>query len=277
MKRFITRFTIICIVLLSTSSLYAQPDLKGSKDHPLLSRMDNFHISGYRDSEFDSYKFIGADKKAAPVEGHLYYIEYRLNTGLPEPGELKLRRNVQDALKRIGGKIIFDDNFNKLSTIVIQKEGKETWVEVRSWPSFYRLNIVERTLMKQEIVANAEGMGDNINSTGHVAVYGINFDFGKAELRAESDTVINQISILLKKNTSLKLYVVGHTDNVGNLDFNMKLSKERADAVVNALTVKYGIQADRLQAFGMASLAPVASNDSEEGRAKNRRVELVKQ
>ena len=75
----------------------------------------------------------------------------------------------------------------------------------------------------------------------------------------------------------MKLYVVGHTDNVGSIDSNLKLSKERADAVVNSLTANYGISADRLTAYGVASLAPLASNDSEEGRAKNRRVELVKQ
>ena len=277
MKKVLSRFIIVSLVLFSGVSLSAQQDVKGSKDHPLLSRMQDFHISDYKESEFDSHKFVGADKKPVSVEGHWYYIEYRLNNGLQEPGELKLRRNVQDALRKIGGKVIFDDNFNKLSTIVIQKDGKETWVEVRSWPSFYRLNIIERTIMKQEIIANADAMGDNLKNTGHVAVYGINFDFGKADLRPESDTVISQISILLKNDLSLKLYVVGHTDNAGTLDLNMKLSKERADAVVNSLTTKYGIQADRLKSFGLASLAPVASNDTDEGRAKNRRVELVKQ
>jgi len=252
-------------------------DFKGSKDHPLLSRMPDFRISDYKDIEFDSYRFIGSDKKPGPIEGHRYYIEYRLNTGAAEPGELKIRRNIQEALKKIGGKIVFDDNFNKTSTIVVQKDGKETWVEVRSYNNFYRLNIVEREIMKQEIVANAEAMGNDINSTGHVAVYGIFFDTGKAEIKPESDTAIFQISSLLKKNESLKLYVVGHTDNVGTIESNMKLSKDRADAVVNFLVSKYGIPAARLKSFGVASLVPVASNDTDEGKAKNRRVELVKQ
>ena len=78
-------------------------------------------------------------------------------------------------------------------------------------------------------------------------------------------------------NASLKLYVVGHTDNVGTVEANMKLSKDRADAVVNALITKYAIPAARLKSYGVASLSPVASNDTEEGKAKNRRVELVKQ
>jgi OOP family OmpA-OmpF porin len=271
---------LIILFLLPTEgslSMQTQPDFKGSKDHPLLTRMPDFRISDYKDIEFDSYRFIGSDKKPVIIEGHKYYIEYRLNSGAAEPGELKIRKNVQDALKKIGGKVVFDDNFNKVSTIIVEKDGKETWVEVRSYNNMYRLNIIEREIMQQEIVADAAAMGNDINSTGHVSVYGIFFDSGKAEIKPESDSAIVQISKLLKSNASLKLYVVGHTDNVGTIDANMKLSKDRADAVVNTLIAKYGIPATRLKSYGVASLAPVASNDTEEGKAKNRRVELVKQ
>lgn len=254
-----------------------EPDVKGSKDHPLLTRMPDFHISDYKNMEFDSFRFFGTDRKPEIVEGHKYYFEYKLNSGKPEPGELKIRRNVQDALKKIGGKVVLDDNFNRASTIVVQKNGKETWIEIRSYNYMYRLNIVEREIMKQEIIANAEAMGNDINSTGHVAIYGIFFDSGKSELKAESDTAISQISKLLNKDVALKLYVVGHTDNVGTIDANMKLSKDRAEAVVNSLTAKYGIAAERLKSYGIASLSPVEPNNTEEGKARNRRVELVKQ
>jgi len=258
-------------------SMPQQQDFKGSKDHPLISRMPNFRIADYKEAEFGSFKFIGSDKKPVSIEGHKYYLQYSLNSGAPEPGELKIRRNIQDALKKIGGKVVFDDDFNKASTILVQKDGKETWVEVRSFNNLYRLNIVEREIMKQEITANAEAMGNDINSTGHVAVYGIFFDSGKAEIKPESDAAIEQISKLLLSNADLKVYVVGHTDNTGTIEANMKLSKDRADAVVNALVTKYGVQAARLKSYGVASLVPVSSNDNEEGRAKNRRVELVKQ
>jgi OmpA-OmpF porin, OOP family len=271
---------IFGLVLLLTGqgfTMQQDQDIKGSKDHPLLTRMPDFHISGYKDTEFDSYRYIAAANKPEVVEGHKYYLEYRLNTGVAEPGELKIRRNVQDALKKIGGKVLFDDSFNKMSTIVVQKDGKETWVEVRSYSNLYRLNIVEREVMKQEITANAEAMGNDINTTGHVAVYGIFFDSGKTEIKPESDLAIEQISKLLLSTPSLKLYVVGHTDNVGTIEANMKLSKDRADAVVNALVTKYAIPAARLKSYGVASLSPVAPNDNEEGKAKNRRVELVKQ
>lgn len=277
-KVFTVIFSLFFLLTGKSLSQTAQQDIKGSKDHPLISRMPDFRISEYKETEFDSYKYMGADKKPLIIEGHKYSILYNLNNGAPDPGELKIRRNVQDALKKIGGKILHDDNFNKLSTIVVKKDSKETWIEIRCYSGkMYRLSIVEREIMEQEIVADANAMGNDINSTGHVSVYGIFFDSGKAEIKPESDSAIVQISLLLKNNASLNLYVVGHTDNVGAIDSNMKLSKERADAVVNALVTKYGISTTRLKSYGVASLVPVASNDTEEGKAKNRRVELVKQ
>ncbi len=276
----------VILVTLTLSFLFAQnvlsqttqQDIKGSKDHPLISRMPDFWISEYKEAEYDSYKYIGADKKPLIIEGHKYSILYKINTGASDPGALKIVRNVQDALKKIGGKVLHDDSFNKLSTILVQKDGKETWIEVRCYSGImYRMSIVEREIMKQEIVADANAMGNDINNTGHVSVYGIFFDTGKAEIKPESDEAIAQISTLLKSNESLKLYVVGHTDNVGTIDANMKLSKDRADAVVNSLVTKYGIPSARLKSYGVASLVPVASNDTDEGKAKNRRVELVKQ
>ncbi len=255
-----------------------QQDIKGSKDHPLISRMPNFWISTYKESEFESFKFIGADNKPLNIEGHKYSITYKITTGSADPGALKINRNVQDALKKIGGKVILDDTFNKSSTIVVKKDGKESWIEVRAYSGvMYRITIVEREIMEQEIVADANAMGNDINSTGHVSVYGIFFDTGKSELKPESDSALIQISKLLKSNASLKLYVVGHTDNVGTLESNMILSAERSVAVAKRLFQNYGIAKDRLEAYGVGSLAPVASNDTDEGKALNRRVELVKQ
>lgn len=258
-------------------SMANEQDVKSSKDHPLLSRMSDFYISGYKYNDFDSYKFIDQNKKQVSIEGNKYYIEYKLNKGAVEPGELKIRRNIQDALRRIGGNVIFDDNFNRVSTIVLKKGGKETWVEIRSYNNMYRLTTVEKEIMKQEVVAKAEEMGNDIYTTGHVSIYGIHFDTGKSEIKPESDAAISEIAKLLKNNGALKLYIVGHTDNVGFFDSNMKLSKDRAEAVAKTLTGKYGVAADRLKPYGVASLSPVASNDTEDGKAKNRRVELVKQ
>lgn len=116
-----------------------------------------------------------------------------------------------------------------------------------------------------------------LKTTGHVEVPGIFFDTGKSDLKPESDASVSEVAKLLKADPALKVYVVGHTDNVASLDLNAKLSQARAEAVVQALVGKHGIAAARLAGRGVGPLAPVASNDSEDGRAKNRRVELVKQ
>ena len=114
-------------------------------------------------------------------------------------------------------------------------------------------------------------------ATGRVALYGILFDTGKADVKPESKPALEEIAKLLKSDSNLKLRVVGHTDNQGSLDGNIALSKRRAESVNAALVGQYGISGQRLSAFGVADLAPVASNAQEEGRSKNRRVELVPQ
>jgi outer membrane protein OmpA-like peptidoglycan-associated protein len=131
--------------------------------------------------------------------------------------------------------------------------------------------------MVQEIVANAEAFSNNIKATGHAAIYGIHFDTGKSVIKPESDAALAEIVKLLNGDANLKVNVVGHTDSVGGIESNMKLSQDRANAVVQALIGKHGIEANRLKAYGVGPLSPVASNDTEEGKAKNRRVELVKQ
>lgn len=278
MKRIMALFFIILAFLTCfTFSALGEPDVKGSMDHPLLSRMPDFYISGYKYTDYDSHKFIDQDKKQVIVEGSKYYIEYKLNKGATDPGELKVRRNIQEALKKIGGRVIFDDNFNRCSTIVLEKDGNETWIDVRGTGPQYRLNTVTKKVMEQNVVATAEIMGNDINSTGHVSIYGIYFDTGKADIKPESDAAIAEIAKLLQNNPALKIYVVGHTDSVGSFDSNMKLSKDRAEAVTKSLITKHSIAPDRLKSHGVSSLAPVATNDTEEGKQKNRRVELVKQ
>ncbi len=142
--------------------------------------------------------------------------------------------------------------------------------------AYVAVDIVELKPMVQDmVVVSAAEMSKAIASTGRVALYGILFDFNKADLKAESRPALEEIARFLKQEPGLKLHVVGHTDNVGGFEFNLGLSKKRADAVVAALTREYGIAANRLTPNGVASLAPVAVNTTEEGRAKNRRVELV--
>jgi len=125
-------------------------------------------------------------------------------------------------------------------------------------------------------VITAESISKEISEQGRIALYGIYFDTDKAEIKPASDAALAEIVKALKSDGKLKLHVVGHTDNTGSFNYNMVLSKRRANAVVAALIAR-GIDAGRLTPNGVSSLAPVASNTSEEGRVKNRRVELVAQ
>ena len=139
------------------------------------------------------------------------------------------------------------------------------------------LDVVDAVPIETGMVTiDAAAMAKDISSTGHVALYGIYFDTDKADLKPASQPTLQEIAKLLKQDASLKLYIVGHTDNVGGFEYNVGLSERRAAAVVKELTGKHGIAATRLKPAGVGMLAPVAPNDGEEGRAKNRRVELVK-
>ena len=128
---------------------------------------------------------------------------------------------------------------------------------------------------KKMVTVDAGEMAKSIDTTGRVALYGIYFDFNKADVKPESDSTLTEIAALLKKSAGLKLLVVGHTDNVGSFQFNMDLSQRRAAAVVAALTTRFSVAKDRLTPVGVSFASPVAPNRTEEGRAKNRRVELV--
>jgi outer membrane protein OmpA-like peptidoglycan-associated protein len=144
--------------------------------------------------------------------------------------------------------------------------------------AYIAVDIVTVQAMTQNMVTvSADEMAKAINTSGRIALYGILFDTNKAEIKPESRPALEEIAKLLQKEPALKLHVVGHTDNVGGYDANLALSKRRAEAVVAALSREFSIAADRLTANGVAYLAPVAVNTTEEGRAKNRRVELVPQ
>jgi OmpA-OmpF porin, OOP family len=137
------------------------------------------------------------------------------------------------------------------------------------------LNVGE--LSNQMVTVSAAEIAKSLDASGKVALYGILFDFNASSLRPESAPTLGEIGKYLRENPAQKLYVIGHTDNVGGFDFNMQLSQARAAAVVTDLVKAQGIAPARLRASGVGLQAPVASNATEEGRAKNRRVELLPQ
>ena len=275
MKR--TACILLSILCLTLPLIAQQEDNKDCKDHPLFTRMHDSWIHHCKQSEFDAYAFTVAKGKTEQVEGQLWQISYYPQAkATSKPSELQILRNFENAVKKLGGTLLYSEKTKE--TLRLTKDGKEVWVEVGAeFTGKYGLTIVQKKAMAQDIVANADAFSNDIKTTGHAAVYGIYFDTGKSEIKPESEQAIGEVAKLLKSDASLKVYVVGHTDNVGGLEANMKLSQSRADAITQALVRNHGIVASRLKAYGDGPYAPVASNDTEEGRAKNRRVELVKQ
>ena len=268
--------TLFCLPAMGVQA--PTSDAPGCKDHPLFpTRMPEYRLADCKVEEFGVYEFKGLKGTKTPVEGKFTFLAYAY-TGprANEPSPVAVLRNYENAIKKVGGTIL-QTMTNYWVNAKIVRDGQEAWAEIERGNGRIWLRIVEKKAMEQHIEADAAAFGNDIRATGHAAVYGINFDTGKSAIKPESAQAIGEIAKLLTADPALKIHVVGHTDNVGGVDANIALSKARAEAVLQALVRDHGIAAARLSAFGCGQFAPVASNDTEEGRAKNRRVELVKQ
>ena len=274
-----SRIIAVLFVSIAFTAAAQMTDYKGYKDPALFTRMPHYFLStedSLVDTPFDAVEFT-VKNGTQSVEGHHLHYTYAFDESAgTSPGFLQIVRNYEAAARKIGGEILSDDV--RRTTIRIAKNGQETWVALEAFNEGrqYELNIIERQLMKQDVVADAAALRSGLAENGHVEVPGILFDFGKSEMKPESEPALAQVAALLQANPALKAWVVGHTDNVGSPETNLTLSSARAAAVVKALTQR-GIDARRLAAHGAGPFAPVASNATEEGRARNRRVELVAQ
>jgi outer membrane protein OmpA-like peptidoglycan-associated protein len=245
--------------------------------------MPNHRITEASDQEFTDYRFYNG-KDCTSVEGKKYFRTYSLKEGAKQGSDLQISRNYSNSIKSMGGTIIFDGECSgancaencggRMLVGKVIKGGSELWVEVAPFNegNDYYLTVIVKEAMKQDVTAS--NMLDALNRDGHIALY-INFDTGKATMRPESKPIITQIVEMLKGTPGLKVSVEGHTDNVGSPASNKTLSDERAKTVVAAI-VAQGVDAKRLSALGHGQDKPIADNKTEEGRAKNRRVELVK-
>jgi outer membrane protein OmpA-like peptidoglycan-associated protein len=310
-----TVFVAGLLIGLSTPFAAGQDqDVEGSQDHPLITRYPGSYIAKYLTKEFDEFSLplgpVDVENtitKNQHLEGKITRIVYVAPAGRTV---LEVFRNYQAALKKGGFETLFtcgpqgcgstianayansgdsadywgpEHGIHYISAKLARAEG-DVYVSLlvddqggdsRANAELY---VIEVKPMESDLITvNAASLANDINSTGHASVYGIYFDTGKADVKPESDATLNEIAKLLQGDPTLKLYVVGHTDNQGALDLNMDLSRRRAEAVLAVLTTKYAVPATRLKAYGCGPYSPVASNDSEDGRAKNRRVELVKQ
>jgi len=267
--------TILAVTILASTAitLHAQQDVKGSSDHPLFpNRMPGYTISNYQQQGFSSYRF--RTRPPQVIEGKYTRIHYYLQNRDQHPGGLAIRRNYENAVKSVGGQIIYSDD--NVSVMKVMRDGVEVWAEIQASTNYsgryYFMHIIEREPMQQVITADA--MGAAIDKDGFIAL-DIHFATGKADILPESKPVVDEIVTMLKKRPSLRVGVEGHTDNTGTPATNKTLSEARAKSVVAAITAA-GISATRLEAVGYGQERPVADNRLEDGRAKNRRVEIVK-
>ena len=297
------------VVLTVVAAGIALGDESGSKDHPLVSRYPGSVITGYRTMEFDEFtlplgklKRDSTFEKSQHIEGKITAIHYRTPA---ERSILEVYRNYETALKAAGFQILFacahniecgsgdptlwrpmgesnweNDQQRNLSAKLSRPEGDAyVSLHVSEYGSVYaELYVVEVKPMESGLVkVTAAALQGGLAQSGHVEVPGIFFDFNKPDVKPESKPSLDEVARMVKANPSMKVWVVGHTDSVGTVEANQKLSEARALAVVKTLVANYGIAAARLKGYGAGPIAPVASNKTEEGRAKNRRVELVEQ
>ena len=277
--RIVERVLLAALLLAAATEAVAQADVEASRDHPLFNRLAGYFIEEFRTADFDSrvFRVAGKDEhQERAVEGRLTEFTYRQKPGARAVSALQIVRNFAAAAAQSGGKTVYESpgGGDRYLTIEIARAGREVWVEVGAGESgeWYTLAIVEKGGMAQEISAN--DIFDALAKHGRIALY-INFDTGKSTIKAESQPIVKQVVDMMNAHPELKIAVEGHTDSAGSPASNKALSDQRARAVMAAITA-LGVAPARLSAAGFGQERPVADNATEDGRAKNRRVELVR-
>lgn len=262
---------IVTILASAAASSQSVQDVKGSSDHPLFpNRMPGYTIVKYEKQGFSSFNFD--TKPPQTIEGKYTSIRYHLQDPNQHPGQLAIHRNYENAIKSVGGQRI-PSNKDYFTVLKVNRNGVEVWVQVSTYyDNDYILYFIERVPMQQ--VIKADSMAAAIDKDGFVPL-DIHFATGKAEILEESRPIIDEIVLLLKKRPTLRIGIEGHTDNTGDAATNKKLSSARAKAVADAIAAA-GISPNRLDSIGYGQERPISDNRTEDGRAKNRRVEIVK-
>jgi outer membrane protein OmpA-like peptidoglycan-associated protein len=272
----VSRFLFLLCIGVLTIALFAQDDAptdaEGCKDSALITRMPGSTIHSCDNKEFEQAEMpTGKDADGNVVsktfEGEYHYWDYGTREGV---SEIQVFRNFETALKQASFNIVFTQS---PGTITAQKGN--TWFLLDNKGTFYYQTILTVKQMAQEVTADASSIADELTKSGHIALYGIHFETGKATILPDSESLLNEIAKMLQQNPAVKLSVEGHTDNVGAAASNQTLSEKRAQAVVGWLAA-HGVDSARLKAKGWGQTKPVAENGAEAGRSKNRRVELVK-
>ncbi len=267
-----------CFVLCSLAAWAQRPapvptDAKGCVENKVVTRMPGCVIA-----RCDMKDYAPADmprtnsERGHTIEGELDHTIYRCPK---EKSPLELGRNTEAALKANGFNVFYTYVYGQGARFYLTAQKGPQWVRVSILGQLYEIWAVKQKQMEQVMKANAEGWADQVNQTGRVSLYGINFDTGKATIRPDSEPVLTEVAKMLQANAAWAMVVAGHTDNVGAKEMNMTLSKQRAESVM-AWLAAHGIDKARLVAAGFGDTRPIAENTDDAGRQKNRRVDLVK-
>ncbi|MBI3208712.1 MAG: OmpA family protein [Candidatus Solibacter usitatus] len=265
------------LALLPAFAQFLERDAENCAESKLITRMTGCLIHSCERKEFDSAelqmkKDDGVEGKA--MEGQIENVVFMCPVKM---SQLQIVRNAENALKKAGFSTVTRFGNGEYHHLTMQKGAQ--WLGISTdafgeFPAYTQTAILVKE-MQQEMEANAEAFGSEIDKSGRVAIYGIQFDTGKATIKAESAMVLAEIAKLLKSRADLRIRIEGHTDNVGAKAANMTLSSQRAASVM-AWLVANGIDKARLTVQGFGDSVPAGDNTTEEGRAKNRRVELAK-
>lgn len=249
----------------------------GGKDHPVVKPIPGFVLDDSKSEDFSSYTFRVKENNQwveKKVKGKYWFFYYEYQKEDKEYSKLEIIENYKQAANEKGGKILSEDD-TKLDFTIPRSDGGTIWAHLHTWPNSYELYIIEEKGFSRRLFFGADEMKKQLDSAGHVSIYGIYFDFDKSNLKPGSEKMLMEMVKLMKNYPSLKIEIQGHTDSIGSKEYNLKLSDQRAKTVKSFL-VLYGIDQARMTAKGYGLSKPVASNETEEGRALNRRVELKK-
>lgn len=306
---------MVVVALMISTNLFAQrtKDIEGSKDYPLVSRFKGSVIEWYQIRNFDRYFILSLqDNKISnyEVDGKITRIQYSVGK---EHSVFEIYKSYENSLKETGFEILttlndencgvnlqeqlYNDEFHGLNKLpraalnpgddefyylAVKKQIDDKDIYIVVYTAFERgdLLVTFDAIEVQSIdkgLVSVKDLETNLSKNGHIAIYDIHFDTGKSDIKPNSDSALNNIAEYLNVHSDKKYLIVGHTDNTGDFEANLKLSEARAGTVMNELITKYSVKAEQLKAYGDGSTAPVASNSTNDGKAKNRRVEIVEQ
>ena len=275
---FITVFLLITTISTFAADIPEHPFIRPFPGSVLAENMSKY-------TNFDSYKFYVTNEQTqkreeVEVKGKKWKLLYEVRTSSGERvqdiSKLEFFENYKAAALERGGKVVFEDQGQMVLTIP-RDDGGITWCRVSGNAGLgqQELVIIDEEGFKKSLTFGPAELKEALDSEGRIILYDILFDYDKATLKQESDKQLQHIVTLLLQNPELKVEIHGHTDNEGEEAYNLTLSDKRANTVLQYLQL-FGINSDRLLAKGYGESQPVSFNDTEEGRAKNRRVELVK-